>query len=528
MIEKLKALKILSLLLVLYLAACGEATVFSPDTVLADGSKYQGELKNGLMHGHGELHFSDGRVYQGQFKDGKFHGQGSLENIDKSVYVGDFKAGLYHGDGSLTLANESVYVGEFEKGTYSGKGKYTQGNAWYKGEFVDGTLTGKGSYSDQSGNTYSGEITAWLANGEGELSGADGSKVTGTFVNGYIDGKGEKTFSDGGRYYGDFKYSEYDGKGVLTHADKSVYDGEFSFGEYHGKGTLTEPQEDSDQVKVTRGKWRGGKLIYNEFTGEHLYDQSDLALERHQLLLNTQLLNLKESDPKSANVYFLGIAGDGTQSVFRRELEFIQGVIERRYQSKDRSVMLINHHDSAELYPMATKRSIDTAIKAIGTKMDAANDVLFIYLSSHGSKDHEFSLTHDSIRLPDLRADSLATMFEKANVKWRVIFVSACYSGGFIPSLENDSTIVITAADSENTSFGCSEDSEMTYFGKAFFKEVLSKDTSLSLLDAFDEAKKIIKKWENDEELDHSNPSISASKKIVRKLRKLSEQSINK
>ena len=112
-------------------------------------------------------------------------------------------------------------------------------------------------------------------------------------------------------------------------------------------------------------------------------------------------------------------------------------------------------------------------------------------------------------------------MLQKSKIKWKVIFVSACYSGGFIPDLESATTMVITAADSESTSFGCSEESEMTYFGKALFKEVLSTNRDISLVAAVKRAKKIIKEWEEEEDLSASNPSISAPKAIVRKLREV-------
>lgn len=183
--------------------------------------------------------------------------------------------------------------------------------------------------------------------------------------------------------------------------------------------------------------------------------------------------------------------------------------------------MLVNHHDTAELYPMATSRSIASAISAIGQKMEINDDVLFMYLTSHGAASHDFYLNHDSIRLPAISPKELKMMLDTSKVKWRVIMVSACYSGGFIAELEDEHTLVMTAADEKSQSFGCSEESEMTYFGKAFFREIFSNNDGIDLVSAFSQAKDIILEWEKNQELDASNPMISAPQAIVKKMAEL-------
>ena len=106
-------------------------------------------------------------------------------------------------------------------------------------------------------------------------------------------------------------------------------------------------------------------------------------------------------------------------------------------------------------------------------------------------------------------------MLSTLPIKWRIIVISACYSGGFIPHLENDHTLIMTAASSKRTSFGCSDTSEMTYFGKAFFKEALPKAASFE--EAFETAKKLVYEWETAEfksDENHSDPQISVGTEI--------------
>ncbi|HTQ15535.1 MAG TPA: C13 family peptidase [Rhizomicrobium sp.] len=45
-----------------------------------------------------------------------------------------------------------------------------------------------------------------------------------------------------------------------------------------------------------------------------------------------------------------------------------------------------------------------------------------------------------------------------------VVILSACYSGTFVPALEGDNRMIITAARADRTSFGCGQDSRYPYF----------------------------------------------------------------
>ena len=75
--------------------------------------------------------------------------------------------------------------------------------------------------------------------------------------------------------------------------------------------------------------------------------------------------------------------------------------------------------------------------------------------------------------LRDLTGEALADALRASGIKWRVIVISACHSGAFIESLKDPYTMVITAAAPDRTSFGCSDDRDLTYFGEAFFRDSL-------------------------------------------------------
>jgi hypothetical protein len=130
--------------------------------------------------------------------------------------------------------------------------------------------------------------------------------------------------------------------------------------------------------------------------------------------------------------------------------------------------------------------SIREALQAIAARMDKEHDILFLFLSSHGSKDHKFVLDQSGMDLRRLSASELAELLKETGIRWKAMVVSACYSGGFIDPLKDDHTLVITAARHDRRSFGCSDDSEFTYFGEVLFKDTLPQ--SASFQDAFAKA----------------------------------------
>ena len=64
-------------------------------------------------------------------------------------------------------------------------------------------------------------------------------------------------------------------------------------------------------------------------------------------------------------------------------------------------------------------------------------------------------------------------MLDASGIRWRIVVISACYAGGFIAALSDPHTVVMAAAAPDRTSFGCSTDSEMTFFTEALFKQAL-------------------------------------------------------
>lgn len=172
--------------------------------------------------------------------------------------------------------------------------------------------------------------------------------------------------------------------------------------------------------------------------------------------------------------YFLGVAGFNGQDVFRAEIEMTTEFFNENFGMKGRSVNLINNPMTLQVLPIASKTSIDKTLQAIGKKMNITEDVLFLSLTSHGG-DKLLEMSNPPLDLANVDAKWLRQSLDKSGIKWRVIVVSACYSGSFIDDLQSPTTLIITASAFDKASFGCTNEAEWTYFGKAFFNESLPK-----------------------------------------------------
>src|SRR5215204_6553879 len=83
-------------------------------------------------------------------------------------------------------------------------------------------------------------------------------------------------------------------------------------------------------------------------------------------------------------------------------------------------------------------------------------------------------------------------MLNASGARYRVVIISACYSGVFARALADARTLVITAAASDRPSFGCEDGATWTYFGDAFFNQALRASPTLDA--AFCRAREIVTK----------------------------------
>ncbi|QXE88053.1 C13 family peptidase [Geomonas nitrogeniifigens] len=249
---------------------------------------------------------------------------------------------------------------------------------------------------------------------------------------------------------------------------------------------------------------------------------TDEVLTAQNRLLEEQLRSLLHGRPGHSDLYFVGFAGDASQDVFLKELSATRQLFDSRFGTAGRSVLLVNNPQSATALPFATVGNLERALARVGEVMNRNEDVLFLYLSSHGSRDQELEVNNPPLELKQVTPELLRRMLQKAGIRYKVVVVSACFSGGFIQPLQDDGSLLITAADATHESFGCGFGENYTWFGEAFVGDALRN--TFSFTDAFEKSRDTIRKWEEERGETPSNPQIWAGKEIWPVLKRVQEE----
>ncbi len=233
-------------------------------------------------------------------------------------------------------------------------------------------------------------------------------------------------------------------------------------------------------------------------------------------LLTEQLTALRPQRARVDDLYFVGVAADGGQNTFTKELESIRRLLEGRFDTLGRSVMLVNNPDTLTRFPIASASNLRNALAHLGKVLDADNDILLLHIATHGSSDHRLVFDLPPLDLAQLTPTALARMLADSGIKWKVIVISACYSGGFVEPLKDANTLVMTAADATHTSFGCDYDSDYTWFSQALYDQALRE--TYSFTEAFERARRSVTERELGQGKEPSNPQIFVGDAIRGKL----------
>ena len=271
----------------------------------------------------------------------------------------------------------------------------------------------------------------------------------------------------------------------------------------------------TDALDAIPDVWAAPEVAEAADEGDAHTDAESVLFEQ-PMRIDQALAAIHSDASPSPKAFFLGFAGVGEQKVFAQEIGLASRVLSERYGIENRTLSLINDQRDLERAPLASVSGLRYALRGLAGRMHLDRDVLFLVISSHGAKDPAIAVSNSDLPLNDMTDEDLVEALSDSGIKWRVIIISACYAGGFIDSLKNPRTIVITAAAADRTSFGCSNDRDLTYFGEAFFRDALPE--ARSLRDAFDHAKSAIAMRERRERVDASNPQAYFGAELAAKL----------
>ncbi|XP_065149734.1 alsin isoform X3 [Paramisgurnus dabryanus] len=233
---------------------------FYKDSRLKEAT-YEGRWVSGKPHGRGVVKWPDGRMYTGAFKNGLEDGFGDYVVPNKTQntcdhYQGQWKDGKMHGFGTFRYASGEVYEGSFQDNMRHGHGMLRSGklNSTSPSVFI-----GQWQYDKKSGYGVFDDITR-------------GEKYMGMWLDDQRQGNGVVVTQFGLYYEGAFSNNKMMGTGVLLSEDDTTFEGEFSEDwTLNGKGVLTMPNGDYIEGSFN-GVWGTGLKISGSYYKPSLYD----------------------------------------------------------------------------------------------------------------------------------------------------------------------------------------------------------------------------------------------------------------
>ncbi len=277
-------------------------------------------------------------------------------------------------------------------------------------------------------------------------------------------------------------------------------------------GVIIAPQTQLPETRL----WYAQQPVEEDTSGK--VNVEDLYYAQPDLL-NQSLEEIAAQRPGIVDLYHIGFGGYAPQAVFRREVNHVRSILDQNFDTLDRSLVLINDQATMERTPIASASNLRLALQGIAERMDPDEDVLLLFLTSHGSRNAELTVSFPRLGLNQLSAAALRRMLDDAGIGWRVLVISACYSGSFVDILQDERTLLITASAKDRTSFGCSNENEYTYFGEAYFKQALQQ--THSFIQAYELAEQSVEQREKREGLEPSQPTLFVGARIEDKLRQL-------
>ena len=220
--------------------------------------------------------------------------------------------------------------------------------------------------------------------------------------------------------------------------------------------------------------------------------------------LDKALASLQPHRKGTVDAYVVSVALD-SDLVFAREAREAGRVLTRRYDAGGRSVTLAGPDGRSAEHPRGSIASLTLVLARMAELMDPAEDVLVLYTTSHGAPEG-LAYHEGDTGFGVLSPFRLGSVLSELGIKRRVVMLSACYSGVFVPYLASRDTALVTAAAADRTSFGCRAENDWTFFGDALVNNALRKPASFTAASA--EATNMIAGWEGSYSLEPSQPQV--------------------
>ena len=228
-------------------------------------------------------------------------------------------------------------------------------------------------------------------------------------------------------------------------------------------------------------------------------------LDEHRKL-DRALRALQPQRPGTVDAYVVSIALD-SDPVFGREARAAGDVLRHRYAARGRTIVLAGSDGNApSTLPRGSPANLAIVLARIAELMDEREDALVLFTAGHGMPIGLYYNDGDS-GYGAISPSRMAAMLDGLGLRNRLLILSACYSGVFVPRLQSETSAIVTAAAHDRSSFGCLAENDWTFFGDAMINHALRKPQPLAA--AFAEADGLITGWEAQFPVRPSAPQIA-------------------
>jgi hypothetical protein len=232
--------------------------------------------------------------------------------------------------------------------------------------------------------------------------------------------------------------------------------------------------------------------------------QSAKAMLAERRKLDAALATLQPQRRGTVEAYVVSVALDSDPG-FSREAREAGAVLSRRYAAAGRTITLAGPDGRNPGLAKGSLTAQTLTLARVAELMDPAEDVQVLYSTSHGAQ--VGLLYHDGDTGYGILGPSrLGSVLGELGIRRRIVLLSACYAGVFVPFLRSPDTAIMTAASAERTSFGCQAENDWTFFGDALVNNALRKPQPLAAATA--EARQAIAGWETSNGLEASQPQV--------------------
>ena len=255
---------------------------------------------------------------------------------------------------------------------------------------------------------------------------------------------------------------------------------------------------------------------YDSVTAERdaMSPASEPVLAAQDFIMDRALDELEDERPAVTDLYFVGFAPDARRPGFVADVDAAQRVMDERWHTKGRSVVLVNSPLTVAERPFATITHLRQVLLEIGDLIDTDDDIVMVYLVGSSGSDHTLAAVNPPLELVGLSPQGLKELLDAAGIRWRIIVVSTCYAGAWVDALQDDETAVIASSSANTRASDCTGGIGTSSFGEAFFNDGMRRGDDLAL--AFDAARKRLARVHAPEPVMSIGPAIADHLKRLR------------